>query len=49
MDGRAPCGILLSVGERGGIRESVGEMWEREREHHGERFGDGLRFSLCVQ
>ena len=40
MDGRAPCGFLLSFGERGGII-GVWEMWEREREHHGERvFGE---------
>ena len=35
MDGRAPCGFLLSFGEGGGIIGDVGEMWEREREHHG--------------
>ena len=35
MDGRAPCGFLLSFGERGGIIGDVGEMWEREREYHG--------------
>ena len=34
MDGRAPCGFLLSFGERGGII-GVWEMWEREREYHG--------------
>ena len=37
MDGRAPCGFLLSFGGGGGIIGDVGEMWEREREHHGER------------
>ena len=42
MDGRAPCGFLLSFGGGGGIIGDVGEMWEREREHHGERvLGDG--------
>ena len=40
MNGRAPCGFLLSFGERGGII-GIWEMWEREWEHHGvERYGN---------
>ena len=45
MDGRAPCGFLLSFGEGGGIigicRGDVGERTGASRiasrEHHGER------------
>ena len=36
MDGRAPCGFLVSFGGGGGIIGSVGERGG-EREHHGER------------
>ena len=53
MDGRAPCGFLLSFGEGGGIIGSVGEMWERTGASRGEDVGRGLMkacvYSLCVQ
>ena len=53
MDGRAPCGFLLSFGERGGIIGDVGEMWERTGASRGEDVGRGLMkacvYSLCVQ
>ena len=44
MDGRAPCGFLLRFGGGGGII-GIWEMWEREREHHGERV-EIWRFSI---